>query len=205
MKNHELIFQLNDKEKIIIQTSDPLEEIHCCYEAPIIFFDGIHSIVCGEDVADAMRELRDHLQKALQGELKLHRSIVQDLGYLASEELQDRANLVYRKVGDVERWVGWDYYLWGIGGDNRANVWLYNDADGAIVFKITPGYPWLFESNSSDPQYVPYEEWIKTYKPLVVRHIPVAVAREWLAQAEFLVKKIDENIARIFSKDRQES
>jgi len=197
MNKHELIFKLNDSEKIIIQATDPVDDLHCCYRAPIVFFENTTEYTILDDtISLAMRDFSRLLQKALHNKLKLHQSITKDLGYLSNEDTQEKPGLFYKKVEGYDRWIGMDYFLWGLGGDNALSAWLYNDEKGSIIFEITPDYPWMFDDSKKNPGYMSYKKWIKTYKPCVVRKISQDVAEKWLEQAEYILKKMNENMAR---------
>jgi len=203
MNEHDIIFTLSDKEKIVIQATDPIDELHCCYDVPIVFSDGSTAIGSDTNVRFALRKFSENLRKALEGQLKLHPSITQDLGYLANEEMQDKPGLSYRKFNGIDHWVGWDYFLWGTGGDITLNTWLYNDENGAIVFEITPSYSSYIGIKKKDPRYLSYKDWIKNYKPCVVKKIPQDVAQQWLEQVEDISKRIDDNVERIFAPENK--
>jgi hypothetical protein len=69
---------------------------------------------------------------------------------------------------------------------------------------MTPVYPWHFyelDDAQQQKNYIPYEEWIKNYKPLLIRTIPKDVAEQWLNQAQEILKKIEENTPRLHTQE----
>jgi hypothetical protein len=84
------------------------------------------------------------------------------------------------------------YHLWA--GKNLMS-WMYNDDEGNIIFEVTPIYPYMYEDAEKEPSYVPYKEWIKDYKPLLIRKISKEVAQKWLKDANTIVEQINNNIA----------
>lgn len=47
-----------------------------------------------------------------------------------------------------------------------------------------------------EPDYIPYEEWIKTYKPYFITTLSRETAQQWLEQAEYIIKIVDDNQRR---------
>jgi chitinase len=72
-------------------------------------------------------------------------------------------------------------------------TWIYNDIGGNIIFAITPFYPFLFCDPDEEPNYLPYEEWIKSYKPYLIAKLSRETAEQWLAQANSILEQIDKN------------
>lgn len=64
------------------------------------------------------------------------------------------------------------------------NSWLYNDQDGNIVFEITPFYPWHDPAEGNHPNFVPYEKWIKAYKPIIKTTISRTYLKQWTQQVK---------------------
>lgn len=201
MNQNSISFILNSNEKFVLDLQESLDCVHCCYEAPIIFFHDASQIVIASDfVRYNISGLSHLLSKVLAKQLMLHSSIIKDIGYLYneylqglySESLQKNKELVYEKMEGIDHWVGEAYKLF----DCNPTTWLYNDYDENIILEITPNYPWHFSEPKEGEDFIPYEEWIKSYKPVLIRAIPVEVARQWLEQANMILKKIEENVAR---------
>ena len=191
---NEIVFTLDHDNRIVVQLEHSLNDIHCCYRAPIIFLSNDVSYrICQRSIQDSLETFVEKLTKALNSQLKLHESITMDIGYLCNESGQEKSSVTYTEDG---LWVGWDNKLWASGKPNL-DTWLYNNKNGEIILEITPSYKWHNPDLDRGADYIPYEEWIKSYKPLLIRTIPTDVAKQWLEQADEIVKKIDENIARM--------
>jgi hypothetical protein len=199
MKLDKYIFSLNNTEKIIIRSQ--LEDvIHCCYEASIFLCQDTEEILLSIDsVRMNMGWFSEALNKALSNNLQLHASITQDIGFLFNRDRnEEKPDLAYEKIERVNFWVGDKYKLWSY----RVATWLYNDQAGNIILEITPIYPKTFRDPAKDLDIDDYEAWMKTYEPMLIRTISVDTARTWLAQANDILKQIEENIKMLQEKNQ---
>lgn len=200
MNDHNVTFTLNDTEKIVIELENSIEDLDCCTEAPIVFLhDSKKVILSTNSVQNNMTILKNLLIKALSNKLQLHKSIQEDIGYLynqysdylCNEKSQVQDTFGYTKLEGRDIWAGNKYNLW----NSDITSWIYNDVDGSIIFELTPAYPENFYYTKS--QTIPYQEWIKSYKPYLIEKIPHDVAQQWLDQANALLKQIDKNIKKL--------
>lgn len=193
MRKYEIVFQLNTFEKIVIELEEPLSVVNCCSQAQIVlYFENKNYNVREDSIRYYIDLFRTLLTKVINNEFQLHESIIEDIGYLGNESFQNKPYLIYESCSDGE-WVGEKHSLWG--GPGFA-TWLYNDIDKNIIFEITPFYKYHFSDSENALDYVPYEQWIKEYKPYLIKKIPREVAEQWLAQANNLLTIIDENTER---------
>src|SRR5947209_11203597 len=82
MKKKEIIFLLNDVEQIIFSLEDDLDDIDCCYEAPIFFKTESELIVLADiPVYYAMQQLVELFTQALSKKLIISQNINNDIGY----------------------------------------------------------------------------------------------------------------------------
>jgi len=184
-------FQLNNSEKIVMSCEENLDQINCCTEGSLTLIEKNNEILLSNDtIHESIFVLHGQLQKALNSDLILHRSITSDIGCLYNEELQDKPGLVYEKFDERDHWVGYNFLLWS---SNMA-TWLYNDYVGNIILEITPVFPGNFISFAEDK--ISYGRWLQNYKPYLIRKLPKEVAQQWLYQADHLLKKIEENVER---------
>jgi hypothetical protein len=135
--------------------------------------------------------------------LPIHNSIQTSIGYIYNEYLQNTynkkgmytSNLVYKLQDGIESWIGNEYKLWGYGS---IVSWLYNDANGSIIFEVTPVYPGGFGNPERKAKAnVAYKEWLITYKPYYIGEISHATAQQWLKQAQAILNQIEKNIQLI--------
>lgn len=201
MNDFNIVFKINNAEDIIIELNEALENVHCCYNADTFYINNLYKTSIASDfIRYSLEILKGLLAKALKNKLKLHRSITNDIGYLYNEELQDKPGLFYKTSKEGRKfWVGESYSLW----NSSLDSWIYNDERGNIIFEITPKYPWNYVEPKENEHYIPYEEWIKSYKPFLIRKIPIEVARQWLDQATSVLNKIEENMARLTVEARE--
>jgi hypothetical protein len=198
MSKNEIIFMLNDTEKIVIPFEEGLDKVHCCYETPIFLYQGSQkSLLTSESLRENMYILSNLLGKALNSSLPLHESIVKDIGYLENEHLQGRSGLVYIKLESRNYWVGSKNNLWSpCLANSNLTTWIYNDVDDFIIFEVTLLYPYHFSDPAETGNVISYDQWIQGYKPYLIRRIPRTVAEQWLVQANKILQQIEKNVER---------
>lgn len=202
MHPHDIVFALNDKERIVIELGIPFEEVPC-YCLQDIFFVQEKQKYClayyGLD--DNIKRFQNLLVDALTNKLQLHESITRDIGMLENiEQKYDRRNpntynytwkgspdLVYEKKQNYLSWIGYRYQLWAY--DNLA-TWIYNNNDGAIIFEITRRYPYMFTKNKKMIK-MSFRDWMKSYNPLFISTISPEVTQEWLKKTQYIVDFMD--------------
>ena len=116
-------------------------------------------------------------KKLMNNTHQLDKLIVYDLGFEWNEFFND--NLKSDKSFDYH-WLSNSHK----GIRPYYNSWLYNDKKGDVEFEITPFYPWYNVNKRTQPDRIPYKEWIKSYKPVVKTIIPKENFKQWIAQAE---------------------
>lgn len=198
---YEITLAFDNDEKIIIQFQEPLSEVNCCTESSVIFIQNGKQLVLSHDLFSySVNMLNTLLKKALKRELTLHNSITKDIGYLFNQysaitcggKLEEPTFLSYIQRDNRSYWPGNDYHLW----DKNYITWLYNNFAGAIIFEITPFYPYMYSEPEEELNYISYQEWIKTYQPYFIKEISIQTAQEWLRQVEYILEKMDSNIKR---------
>lgn len=188
MNKNNIIFPLNESDKIVIALEEPLTVVHCCYQAPLIIYLGEKKYTFpSESIRHMIQCLIHLLEKALQKKLYAHESIT-NLGHAQNEYYQNELSVAYEN----KEWVGMHNLLWSGKG---ASAWLYNDKNGAITLEITPVYAYPI-NDSDDEHYIPYEQWIKNYKTYARKEIPFAVAQEWLKKAKSILHTIENTMAQ---------
>src|SRR5947209_8120886 len=106
MNKYEIIFTLDNKEKIIVQAEDFLKNLHCCSRATIIFsMDHVYFALSNDTILDDMEILIEKLSKALANKLQLHESIKKDIGYLSNEDIHEIPGLFYKESNGRASWI----------------------------------------------------------------------------------------------------
>lgn len=198
VNKHSIIFELDECERISIEIDQPLEDLECYCQTPIVFYKNTWTYPLSvEDIKENMDIFCDQLQQALNNELQLYPSINLPLGYMHNFYLKhclegyvdSDVNLVWT-AGDVsESWIGTNFQLFGHKG---LATWLYNDKEGSIVFEITPVYLEEYETISEHDKASFFDQWIKKYKSYIHRKIPKHIAYSWLRQSNLIRSYIDE-------------
>lgn len=191
-------FPLNVQDTMTLELPDSLHAIICCNRGTIVFcLDTIHYKFGISGIEDHMQSLSEMLGKAMEGNFELHPSMTQDIGYLWNEAYREKPGFVYEGEEDeVKLWVGHKFRIWCSGeiGKQSLSVWIYNDQRGAIALEITPDYPWHDCDPTEYKDYIPYEAWIETYRPIAIKTISIEVARKWAQQANYIAMRINKNI-----------
>lgn len=207
---HEIKFRLNESEAIILVFQNSLDMQHSCSPSKIVFIADAKKILLSNDsIQENMYVLRSLLTKALQNNLTLHESIEinnnlkTDIGYMYNEYRQDKPDVMYEitEGHKFESWIGNKYLLWA----SELITWIYNDNNGDILFKLTPNFPgkstMIDHNEPSTPEEIEnsqwYEEWIKDYKPFLIRKIPRETAQQWLHQANQILEQMAKNTQRM--------
>jgi hypothetical protein len=196
MTKYEIIFPIDDTFKIIIPLKDPVEWLGPIYQEKILLLSKTKKIILSQTtIYHDLLYLSDLLKKTLNHKLFLHSSISQDIGYFYNEHHYHDTKLPVTVLpnGSVN-WVGYVYHLWE--SLSHFNSWIYNAPDGSIVFEVTPFYPYMYCEPEEEPDYIPYEEWIKTYKPYFITTLSKETALQWLEQAERIIKIVEDNQKR---------
>ena len=197
-----LRFNLDITKKEALVINERLNEI-VLYEYINISFDGVSQYDLDQSCFDyVILSFKSTMHNALNEELKLHPSLRDNLGisvlgyqwckYLKKEERKD---LMYNRENKGIQWVGYQYTLFET-SDTPAS-WLYNDENGDIVFELTPVYPWFHSRPEQGETFIKYSEWMKTYKPLLIRTISKETAQQWLKQIDELIEVVKKNDERL--------
>lgn len=198
MTKYEIIFAVNNAIKIIIPLRDPIEQLGpISIEKILLLFNNRKVLLSNTAIYHNMLGLTDLLKKALKQKNFLF-STTKDIGYFHNEYLYESVNISTPIIptNSID-WKGYNYHLWSARNNFASfSSWIYNAPDGAIIFEVTPIYPYLFSEPEEEPDYVPYEEWIKTYKPYFITTLSREIAEQWLEQAEHIIKIVERNQRR---------
>jgi hypothetical protein len=195
---HCITFWIDHKNKIVIPLQDPINTLEPIYEETIVLYHSNHEIIISDrTIYHDMSDLAAILKKALQKDLLPHPSITEDIGYLYNHyhyhNDNDNFTMHAFPTGVIE-WIGYLYHMWE--SSLNFDSWIYNSPDGSIIFEITPFYPYMYCEPEEEENYIPFEEWIKTYKPYFITTLSQETALQWLAQAERIIKIVEFNQIR---------
>jgi hypothetical protein len=188
--NNKNNFKLSNVEYMsFVAENLPIDQIYTCLPLKVYWHNEDLDLLIGMKYAGCMESFVEKLSNAVAGNLYLHPSIKNNLGYLWNEEFQQKSGLFYipTEDGTSSYWVGLNYFLWGTQGDANpyASTWLYNDEHGNIVLEVTEMYRWSMKEYDEKEgiSFVSYEEFMKDYKPILTKIIPQKITQQWLKQA----------------------
>ena len=185
-----IIFKINDTQSLIIK--------NLCYEGghlyrwdpvDIIFKNGDEEYIISQHdhLMPVTEDIYYYLESVLKNELQLSKSIKGNLGYLRNQDSDNSNIAVFKKHKNLQKNEFPIYVMWG---GNKFETWLYNQSN-EIYLEIIPLYEWNYKDPVERDGFIPYDEWIKDYKPLVLIEIDKATAQEWLDQAGQLMQEIE--------------
>lgn len=185
-----------------------INDLYLFDEMAIAYYKGRkkHILLKKDFVIWGVRHFREMLQIVLNGGRILHDSITSDIGYLWNEYLQEKNshNFVMVPLENSTCWVGTNYLLFST--PRSLSTWIYSKSDD-IYLEITPGYFWQFDEPKKNEKFVPYDEFIKKYKPLTTIKIEKKVAQKWLKVLSKLEAIAQKNYEKAVQeeKDRKKS
>jgi len=189
---HFLHFKIDDSHCLSLDFVGPYEDLCTYCGVKIKFYKKNKKYILYKDfIGPALEIFEYQLEKALNNKLFLHQSIINDIGFLWNEYLQNKKeyNFVEVPLENPEYWIGSYYELWSTRG---RYAWIYNDDEG-IFLEITPCYRWHYIEPEKNEKYIPYKEFIKKYKPIAIIKIDKDIAMRWLRQVKKLRNIIQKN------------
>lgn len=185
-----ITFPITNTEKIEVKRFSDDEEISRYEEVSIIYESRNKEYLLYVDdfISEALSVLQKLLQKAIDGELELHNSLIEKgIGLLSNDNLQSMPELVMIEEREGEVWVGDKYLLWD---SMDYQTWIYN-LNGEVTIEITPTYKWHFdEPGEEDDEYVSYEEFRKNYKTCFAKTISKDIAESWLNNCNDVLERL---------------
>ena len=198
--NKAIIFTLSHEESICVETPCSESNVYRCDNAIATFRarDGNAYVLFDDCLLPSLEIFGVLLKDSLDGTLQLHESIAPDIGYLWNEYLQDRRELPhYVGMYGGTFWVGQAYKVWGTANKYNIDTWLYTK-NGKIFLEITQYYTWTFDEPEPGENYITYDEFIKNYKPYIIREIPREIIQRWYDKTEKLIRIIEANDTQYF-------
>lgn len=186
MQSNEIIFIINQQERIQLFLSGKMEDIlrYDFLKAVYVKDDVCELVIYADyDSMEFVSVLNAALKQALIGECRLDESLRENLGYLWRMYLNDSLKI---PIGSKRpTWIGLDYLLWQTGD---VDVWLY-EKEGKTFFEMTPAYKWHFKKPKSKEKerYITFQQFIENYKSCAVVGLSSKVIREWIQQTDQLL------------------
>lgn len=204
MQSNEIIFAINEQERIKVILFSPLDNIWR--------FDFIEALYVKDDVCELLIYTDDELVellrlllngvciRAFSGKSKLDESIQENLGYMWNVYLDSWRHV--RSYQNMPDCISQRYLLRSHRG---VAVWFY-EKDGKFLFEITPAYKWhscdlRLKENKG---YVPFKQFIENYKPYVITEVSLEALRVWFKQITYLLSLIEFNDNKYSMRDEED-
>ena len=190
MISRQIIFPFNKNEKIIIELPEKLDQLFFCDDILINFSSYQETVSLTKDcLLSSLRDFKNKLELSLHGNLLLHNSITEDIGYIWNKVLRGETENIVFNTKNI--WVGKKHKIWESPSNMRPKLakWIYNDANGKIIFHITPELVNI--TSISKKKYI---EWIQTYQPFFKSVISQNIAQAWLDTTQKALEVMEKNL-----------
>jgi hypothetical protein len=193
-----LVLFMNNTEylKIILQHKN--DTIDCCYEAEMILQqNNISTVIAHNTVLMYAEQLQQRLHLALNNQLQLDDSIINDPGYYWNRWLNEKnPDLVCTTTKNGTYWIGNTYFLWSTSGGapHKFSTWLYNNHAGQIVLQVCPLFAGTLVDWDDALEMQAYQQWLKNeYQAFYTHVISTQTAQAWLDQINTIINEIKYN------------
>lgn len=161
----------------------PTNKLHKFDEIIVVLHKENQEIIIGSDMAKIIVNTpKQVFEYALENGLPLPDNItVGRLGYYYN-------NYLY-KENEEEDFLDFSYgSLWS--GKN-IQTWMYT-SNNKIYLEVAPVYPWIWDEPGTvtDPNYITFDEFMKTYKPIAVEEIDRTTVQKWIEQCDEILDTI---------------
>jgi hypothetical protein len=159
------------------------EGLHVFDEVEVEYIHNNKTVILAKDI---VRYIIDSfsisLEKSLKNELPLHESCtIGKVGYCFSQKR-------YMNKLEEKDDIFSQYWVWS--SPNNVQTWLYN-VGSKMYLEISPTYPWLFSDPDEDESYVPFDEYMKNYKPIVIIELQESLVLAWINQCHKILQTIE--------------
>ena len=160
------------------------DELHMFDEIEAKYIHNNKSIILIRDSAQYVVEtFCNSLEMALKNELILDQSLVPGkIGYFFSKEKTDN----FDEIKDAKN-IFSQYWVWS--SLDNVQTWLYN-ANNKIYLEISPTYPWLFSDPEEGENYISFEEYMSSYKPIALVELQKSLVLSWINECRRLLDKM---------------
>ena len=147
----------------------PTQVLHPLDIATTTYFEESNEIILYQDVLnDTVYTLYYTIEIVSSKKFHLPNHITPGMvGYFFNELRTDFQN-------QDTRWLNY-YRVWS---KRSIQTLLYNMND-TVYLEISPAYPWEHVEPKPDEHYIPFEEFMQSYKPYVLQEIPHETLVQW--------------------------
>jgi len=80
-----------------------------------------------------------------------------------------------------------NFWLWS---GPAVQTWLYN-RDNKIYLEIAPSYPWLYVEPEKTEEYISFDQFMKTYKPILVTELDKNLVKKWIKECHGILENLE--------------
>lgn len=182
--NNVSIFRINQEQylKFKIDHVDPTIDSGCCQEFVLEYVDEAKNItleIGKVSIIDFCERLKNPENiKLLQGKVKIHESITQDIGKVFNQGYPQE---LIRKIIDL--------FFTSNSHDQQSaqkvHTWLYNDLKGKIILQVNSAFEWKSHYRRNCKEF---KNFLKQYQMFTVV-IPKYRFKQWIFQSNKLYEK----------------
>lgn len=144
--------------------------------------NGTQVLLCTDTVNEVLMSFTGALEQLLQNHMVLPDTI--DIGNLGSVF---NINTHNENVDAVDFSHFW---LWS---STKLQSWLYSRGNKFYI-EIGPSYPWLYVTPTQEDKessYISFEQFMQTYKPLLLTEVDRSLALTWLDDSNRILKDVE--------------
>lgn len=200
MNQDHIYFKIDKKSTTRFDLPTPVNDAFRYDEIQVILSaKNLKEIVLYEDfMIEALRAFKRVLERALDNRLQLHPSITKNIGYVWNECLHDdEVPMELDAVGN-SFWVGQKHLIWNVRSSDAA-TWLY-EKDVKFWLEVTLDYRWHFSDPKVGEEFITYEEFMRTNKPIALFEVSRETLGEWLERVKELLKTVEANDSKYLTK-----
>ncbi len=189
-----IVFQISESHLIHVAVTQQVKtniygykthELHIFDEIEAKYIHNNKSIILIRDSAQYVIEtFCNSLEMALKNELMLDPSLVPGkIGYFFSKEKADN----FDEIKDAKN-IFSQYWVWS--SLDNVQTWLYN-ANNKIYLEISLTYPWLFSDPEEGENYISFDEYMSSYKPVALIELEKSLVLSWINECRRLLQKME--------------
>jgi hypothetical protein len=186
----EIQFNVSTGQSLRIDLPDTLEETHRFDDIDVLFSDQekAFSLFENEHISEAVRSLNNALNLALEGKIKFPADLNPDKGIYYYSMISMNDFYKNNNTGSVDpaSKVAW---IWSGTKNNQPQTFIYTiDAD--IFLEISPNYKWLNAEPQEGDGFIPFEEFLKSYRMLYRFKLDTPTILEWQKTCENVLNSL---------------
>lgn len=185
------ILKINEHQRLELININAAKNHICKYdEIAIIFVNDKKRYTLYQDIILTDLEVfRDILTGVLSNKFEINPLIESDLGLYWNQYLHDLSTKEKTNKMDITK-----YLLWCSSPQRAYSTWIYNK-DDSIILEINPDYPWHLIDPEDVQRFIPYDEWMKNYKPIFCGKIDKTIIQEWIFQIDRILIEMSKGLA----------